>query len=141
MLYSILYVSSMVGDNDVQDLLATFRKSNENHEISGLMLHYDKNIMQYIEGEKSRVEQLYKNIKKDQRHSGIIKIIGEVIETRKFHGWDMLFDESHKTQEFLENIEKKPNEEVFILFKTFLKTFIKTVILDNFPRQKCTTVS
>lgn len=47
--------------------------------------------MQVIEGNKSSVEQLFKNIQSDNRHTGIIVISKKAIAEREFSDWTISY--------------------------------------------------
>ena len=53
MLQSILYVSVTnkdYSDNELDKLLGQFRTNNKVYDITGMMLYYNRNVIQYIEG-------------------------------------------------------------------------------------------
>lgn len=124
-LHSILYISNMEKEyskKETIDMLKLFRQGNKKNNISGLMLYYERNIIQYIEGNKKDVYKLYNSIRKDIRHYNIIKVMDECITDRLFRNWDMNFKElSHN--EFIEcslDKLKLDNRKVSIFFKQFL---------------------
>jgi hypothetical protein len=83
-LSQIIYVSSSEGlmsEFELRELLTSIRPNNVKHEITGMLIYQDGNIMQVIEGEQHNIDQLYKNIALDNRHTGIIKLLQEKIST------------------------------------------------------------
>jgi hypothetical protein len=90
----IIYVSSsngLMSEQQLSDLLESIRPLNERHSITGMLLYQDGNIMQIIEGEKKSIEQLFRNIQSDHRHTRIIKLIEEPIPSRSFGDWTMSY--------------------------------------------------
>lgn len=92
MLHSILYVSVTnkdYSDKELDKLLVEFRTNNKVHDITGVMLYYNRNVIQYIEGISEKIYILFNNLIKDNRHYNVIKLHSETISTRKFPEWDM----------------------------------------------------
>jgi hypothetical protein len=92
MLQSILYVSVTnkdYSDKEIDKLLVQFRTNNKVHDITGMMLYYNRNVIQYIEGPHEKIYILFNNIVKDDRHYHVIKLHSESLENRQFPNWDM----------------------------------------------------
>ena len=90
----VIYVSSSKGimsEEDLFNLLKYSRAENTKHNITGMLLYHDGNIMQVIEGQRHDIDQLLNNIKSDSRHKGIIILIDEPIESRFFSEWSMSY--------------------------------------------------
>lgn len=141
-LYAILYISTMKIDYSkeaIKDMLTTFKQYNNKNNISGLLLFYEKNIIQCIEGYKEDLDRLYNNIKNDIRHYNIIKVIDEKIVSRNFSDWDMGFkylsdNEIFKYLSYDEFVELSfeklnsgdlHNRKIKIFFKQFLNSFVQ----------------
>jgi len=127
-LHCLLYVSRMKKEyskEDLKDMLNRFRENNKTYNISGLMLYYDGNIIQYIEGDKKNVYILYNNIKNDIKHYNITKVVDESITRRNFVDWDMGFKEIDKNQfmDFSLHKLKLNNKRINTFFEQFLITF------------------
>jgi len=93
-LTQLIYVSSAVtlfSEQTLNEMLILARNANRRHQITGLLLYKDGNFMQVIEGNKNDIEQLYNNICRDRRHTGIILLVKEAIEQREFFDWSMGF--------------------------------------------------
>ncbi len=93
-LVSLIYVSSSKGlfnETDLVELLRSARIANKKHEITGMLLYHEGNIMQVLEGNEKDVNQLFSNILKDARHHGVIKMICEPILKRDFSDWRMSY--------------------------------------------------
>lgn len=90
----LAYVSSTRGlliADDIVNILIASREKNGNRAITGMLLYKDGNVLQILEGDESQVIQLFEVIKKDERHSGIIKLYQKSIEARDFPEWTMGF--------------------------------------------------
>ncbi len=90
----IVYVSSAVRLFDQQelvDVLKVSRRNNTRDGISGLLLYRGGNFMQLLEGDDDLVWQAHARISGDPRHTGIMTIFKEPIETRLFADWSMAF--------------------------------------------------
>ena len=72
--FQIVYVSSAaepVEDAEIDKLVAASEERNHCRNISGLLLHKDGRFMQFLEGPKENVTELYDSICRDARHEGI----------------------------------------------------------------------
>jgi len=130
-LYCILYVSTSK-INCIKDELELFQQKNRKNNISGLMLYYEGNIIQYIEGNKKELYNLYNKIKIDSRHHNIIKVMDEKIIKRNFVSWDMGFKELSYIEFKNFSLDKLMsinnnfdigNKKVNILFVQFIESF------------------
>jgi len=136
-LYCILYVSTSK-INCIKDELELFQQKNRKNNISGLMLYYEGNIIQYIEGNKKELYNLYNKIKIDSRHHNIIKVMDEKIIKRNFVSWDMGFKElsyiefKNFSLDKLMSIDNNfdiGNKKVNILFVQFIESFSSKYII------------
>ncbi len=94
MFYTIVYISSYVGQDtqrDLEAILESARRHNSADDITGLLLFHDGNFLQVLEGPRENVLACYARIEQDPRHRGCILLEAEDIETRKFAGWDMTY--------------------------------------------------
>lgn len=76
-------------DADLAALLLKSRTNNATLGITGMLLYTERSFFQILEGERQKVEQLYKYIKTDHRHSKVVTIIQEPITRRAFDDWTM----------------------------------------------------
>ena len=91
-MYRLVYVSTAqesLGYDDVGAILDVSQSNNDERRITGFLGHNGPHFMQALEGEKSEVLEIYMRIVKDDRHFGVVQIIGEDIETRAFPNWAM----------------------------------------------------
>lgn len=93
-LLQIVYLStasSILTRDELLKLLEESRERNAKTGITGLLLYKDGNIMHVLEGGDTVVKALYRKIRQDPRHHGIITLIQEPIEERQFPDWSMAF--------------------------------------------------
>ena len=133
-MHRIIYFSSathLLTDNELQLLLEKSRLKNSQNDITGVLIHIDGDVIQVLEGEKEKIQNLYELIKLDPRHSTIIKVFDNEVPSRMFENWSMGF-----SQESIENVRKNNNfsslsmselkENKGNIVTVFLETFIKT---------------
>lgn len=66
--------------------------------ISGILLEYKNNFIQYLEGDPLEVYSLFKRIEKDDRHKEIWLVDYSAINQRVFTEWGMGFKQLNKTE-------------------------------------------
>ena len=133
-MHRIIYFSSathLLTDNELHLLLDKSRIKNSQNDISGILIHIDGDILQVLEGEKEKIQNLFELIKLDPKHSTIIKVFDNEVPTRMFENWSMGF-----SKETIENVRKNSNlcwlsikelqENRGNIVTGFLETFIKT---------------
>ena len=74
---------------DLLDLLHDARAYNSIDDIKGFLYYRNGLFFQVIEGESSKVEDLFKRIKRDQRHYDVQVISRETVEEFLFNDWTM----------------------------------------------------
>lgn len=96
MLSGLLYfslASPNLDDLQLANIISSARKSNAERGISG-QLHYENGLfLQWIEGETTQIEGLWKKIFIDNRHSRLTKMFSGEISIRSFGNWDMQFSD------------------------------------------------
>ncbi|WP_171478542.1 BLUF domain-containing protein [Acinetobacter ihumii] len=96
-LASIMYASKTKKDHShiKQDLMNILTESihfNSLHQITGVLYYGNGFFLQYIEGQKEHIEQLfYQSIVKDQRHSHCEILYYSELESPVFARWSMKF--------------------------------------------------
>lgn len=91
-MYLLVYVSTASDDLKVEDvghILDVSQSNNYERFITGFLAHNGRHFMQAIEGEEGEVRELYDQIRRDDRHSGLVQIVGENITQRAFPNWSM----------------------------------------------------
>jgi len=91
-LIRLMYVSRGVPDftrERVAEMLTKARVFNQQHAITGVLIHGGDRFMQVLEGPEKDVIQLYARIVDDERHieCGLVRVMP--ITTRLFPDWDM----------------------------------------------------
>jgi len=89
--------------SDWQSILASARRYNPQHGITGALFCDGSNYVQVLEGEASVVDTLFLHINDDPRHDDVVLLMREPIETRMFADWAMGFVEIERfAREFTE---------------------------------------
>jgi hypothetical protein len=90
--YCIAYLSSSTGllsQHELARLLSQSQKSNRASGITGILLYFNGNIIQVLEGEEEKVNSLYDTIRQDNRHTHIVQLYRKPITRRSFPDWLM----------------------------------------------------
>ena len=90
----LIYISSSIRSFSESDLIELLNKSRNNNSklgITGILLYKDGNFLQVLEGEESKVRELYNTIKNDPEHHGITIIEEGQLAERQFGDWSMGF--------------------------------------------------
>lgn len=91
-LYRLIYTSSRrakCDDTEIEKILNSCKKNNPHENISGILLHSEKRFVQYLEGDKDKIMELFENIKQDSRHGGVNLRDYSPISEKKFPSWNM----------------------------------------------------
>lgn len=76
---------------DVGRVLMQSRKNNPARQIGGVLYFNNNFYFQCLEGEQQHVDQLYKKIAADPRHTRVQTILVERIKQRQFADWSMKY--------------------------------------------------
>ncbi len=134
MRYAICYVSTASEDveiEEIKDLLDKTAQYNNKHDIRGVFLYAEGNFFQILEGEKDLVEELFEEIKKDDRHKNIIQVVGKNMKHGAFDGFKAeMVKESQKldhelVKEYMEQVEGLDGQTQGVV-KRMLEVFIET---------------
>lgn len=93
-LVSVVYVSTsrtLLSEDDIRDLLLEARIKNAARDVTGLLLYWDGNFLQYVEGPRGAIEDLMSRIRRDARHRDVTVLSEEEIAARAFPDWRMGF--------------------------------------------------
>ncbi|WP_436514553.1 BLUF domain-containing protein [Ekhidna sp. To15] len=85
-------------EKEIQNILESCKKNNPQRDITGILLHSDKRFIQYIEGQKDDVLELYNLIKDDDRHTSVNQRNLEPINKRIFPSWEMGYKDVDKIE-------------------------------------------
>ncbi len=109
MLYNLIYRSRInkgaLSEESINDLIEKSANANIEREISGILLHDDTHFFQILEGPKEKIEDLYKKILQDLRHTEVVLITLEPIPTRLHSELGMKF---FKADEFGRMVNSNP---------------------------------
>ncbi len=61
--------NNLIGQTEILALLEKAKKFNRANDITGCLLSYNNEFVQYLEGGKREVETRFEKIKQDWRHS------------------------------------------------------------------------
>lgn len=133
----IIYSSSAtrpMDDQELVDLLDHARKNNHSMGVTGILVYHQGDFMQVLEGGAAVVDDLYRVIQEDERHTNIKTILRRNVPDREFSDWEMAF--KHVTPEDISRVEgfneladfKKLNSDIFrenpSLSSAFLQSFL-----------------
>lgn len=91
---NLIYASSateMLTEPALLEILEKAREKNARLGITGMLLYRGGNFLQVLEGEDESVRELYKVIRQDQRHKGVMLIAERPVPERNFAEWKMAF--------------------------------------------------
>nr|WP_070960040.1 BLUF domain-containing protein [Hyphomonas sp. Mor2] len=91
-MYRLVYVSTAKTDLSAADMGSILNVSqSNNHEryITGFLAHNGRHFMQALEGAYDEVREIFDRILNDERHEGVVQILGETIDERAFPEWSM----------------------------------------------------
>lgn len=94
MIYQLTYCSKAVphiSPKDMADILEVAIKNNKENDLTGCLVFIENTFIQILEGEKQKVEDLYKNLMFDDRHREIKLISQGTTQKRFFSEWGMAY--------------------------------------------------
>lgn len=94
-LVSVSYVSTETDpfdDERLAALLAQSRRSNHEHDLTGMLLHRRGRFFQVLEGPQDAVDALIAKIRQDARHHDIRILLRENLDDRRFDEWTMGYE-------------------------------------------------
>ncbi len=92
MLQQLLYVSAAskaISAEDVTDILAAGQRNNPARGITGILLFTGESFLQVLEGTPDVIDDIYRKISRDPRHSGALVLVRRSIARRAFPHWSM----------------------------------------------------
>ncbi|MBT8289845.1 MAG: BLUF domain-containing protein [Muriicola sp.] len=78
--------------DQIQEMLVKAQNFNHEQGITGCLLYYQGEFIQYLEGNQYKVLTLFDKIKVDPRHKDVELLSYEEREGRAFEKWDMAFE-------------------------------------------------
>jgi hypothetical protein len=73
------------------ELLIPAREKNHRLGITGMLLYQKGSFLQVLEGRKTVVETLFREIVADPRHTNITLLVKHLIDAPEYSNWDMKF--------------------------------------------------
>jgi len=99
--------------------------------ITGVLLIKNKHFFQILEGENDAIDRLFENIKRDNRHSDVIKLLDLALEDRVFEEYNSgnfeVFEKDKDLNklatyfEWIKNANYLPADQLIQLTSIFLK--------------------
>ena len=71
-------------DDDLRALLEKARAFNSAHRISGVLLYHEGQFVQVLEGDEAVLRPLYDRIRRDARHTHVVKLADAPLPQRNF---------------------------------------------------------
>ena len=106
-LYHVVYCSRAtagVDDAEVERIIATARRCNAEHGITGMLVFGSGIFFQWLEGPRGEVTALMALLRSDPRHENIVELSAEEdIGERLFPTWDMELVSSDHIREVLQD--------------------------------------
>ena len=93
-IYRIVYVSTATSPLEYDELKALEQvacRNNAELGVTGILVYCDCKFMQFLEGEKSNVEEIFSVIIRDTRHYSIDVLRNGMIPRRQFTDWQMKY--------------------------------------------------
>jgi hypothetical protein len=106
-LYNVVYCSRATAEVDeaaVQRIIATARRWNPEHGVTGILVFGSGIFFQWLEGPRDNVTALMSRLRTDRRHDSIV-LLSEVEDVRErlFPDWDMELVTSDHIREVLQD--------------------------------------
>jgi hypothetical protein len=92
----VVYFSSSThffSSADIDDILTVSRRNNARLAVTGMLLYWDGNVVQLLEGPSAAVDMLLERIARDPRHRGLLVAARGGLAQRHFPEWTMGFSE------------------------------------------------
>lgn len=132
----LVYVSSARHGSsalDIVDKTAIGHKTNALNDVTGILLNYNDNFFQILEGRPVDVEETLSRISADSRHRGLLVLQDETIDTRRFpdsrtallaHGQQGETSVPDLFEEATNGWSLKPGADIDQKLAVLLKTFL-----------------
>jgi len=90
--FQLIYTCALtasVGYEELKQIANDSRSRNLAMGITGILLYKDGSVLQVLEGERSKVKDLYVRITRDSRVTNPLVLIQRVSTKREFENWSM----------------------------------------------------
>ncbi len=98
----LIYISaakSFISRREINNILASAKQYNPEHDITGILLYHDDFFLQMLEGPNLALEKLFSRIKADPRHTCLYEPLRGSIPKRFFPKWSMGFSQFDQVSE------------------------------------------
>ena len=97
MITQLIYMSQPFGFDSatLSGILATARRNNPKHEVTGALICRQDIYLQLLEGSAEAIDSLFENILADTRHMEVKLLSRAEVADRMFPDWAMLHDPAH----------------------------------------------
>ena len=110
-LYQLVYVSKLpkpMKGRELKLLIERAKIKNINLDVTSLLIKFDTNLIQILEGNRHTLQELYDDIESDSRHINVRNCYFEPAEQRIFGKWALTFlnlnNEKLKSKERLQEL-------------------------------------
>ena len=90
------FADPKISEEDIENILTTARTANFMREITGCLIYRNGIFLQWLEGPCLHVKETYTKIAEDPRHNNAIVVMNEVLSSRFFPDWRMVYDSGNK---------------------------------------------
>lgn len=94
-MYYLIYSSMAAPDiasHDFQEIISASERNNRSNDITGILIYHHGAFIQMLEGDEASVLQTFERIKKDERHSAVVKLFSGPCKKRHFAQWKMALE-------------------------------------------------
>lgn len=91
---AILYLSKEtdgLSEKAVEGIYLHSKQANKKRNISGFLCYKNGFFLQYIEGTEAAIDEVFTKIQMDPRHTVLINIADNTLESCRFENWSMHF--------------------------------------------------
>jgi len=99
-LTALVYVSSAserLAPEQIDSILASSRRVNQQNGVTGTLLHHDGTFLQYLEGPADGLARVWRRVSECRMHRGITVLLREPLASRHFDQWQMGFVQAPAT--------------------------------------------
>lgn len=82
-----------IGQSEIRHLWEQAKSFDRSNGITGCLLYYNHEFVQYLQGDRSIVEDLFGKIKMDRRHTKVVLLSSGHIDRREFENWSMAYED------------------------------------------------
>ena len=73
------------------EIVAPSRWNNKCNDVSGMLLYTGVHFLEILEGEESVLDEMWSQLKLDDRHASLVRIGDEACGERRFPDWKMAY--------------------------------------------------